>query len=68
MTEMDQLEQIARTLALADSQELIRQTSDDSQIGHASDAGWKDYLHMAQAVQNFLPDPHPMLQMGEDLR
>lgn len=44
------IERIARAMALADSREMILATSDESQLGHMSDAGWKDYQHMAIAA------------------
>ncbi|MBV5269005.1 MAG: hypothetical protein JZU55_02640 [Afipia sp.] len=37
-------------MALADSRKMILETSDHTQLGHASDADWKEYLHMVDAA------------------
>jgi hypothetical protein len=43
-------EKAARTLALAESQELILATSDASELHHASDKAWKDFLPHVDAL------------------
>ena len=49
------LEQIARVLAYEDSRQEILATSDDSELHHAGDGNWKDFLPLARAVfANFL--------------
>jgi len=51
MTATEPRELAARILALADSREHILATSDASELHHASDAGWKDWLPHVDALR-----------------
>lgn len=54
-TSVPSLEQIARVLAFEDSRQYILATSDDSELHHAGDGNWNDFLPHAKAVfANFL--------------
>lgn len=49
------LEKAARAFALSDSTAYILATSDSSQLGHANDGAWKEYLeHVGAAVETYL--------------
>lgn len=50
-------EAAARAMALADSRKLILETSDVSQLGHASDRDWREYIHMVDAIAPFFTHP-----------
>lgn len=45
-----EIEAAARAIALADSIEYIKATSDASELGHASDSGWADWMPHARSA------------------
>jgi hypothetical protein len=51
MTEIDRrIEKIARAIAYADSEAFILASSDSSELSHATDRAWREWVPHAQAA------------------